>query len=278
MAAIKVIIIDPTGSKKVPVELPDDVAMKRLIPALVTKMSLPTTQGGQPLKYELDHKRSGKRLGDEDTLQAAGVQPEDTLILLPSPTAGAGATSPRLRRLQSDYERLQRLAAQSDLIRIAAADGNPPEKYVIEFTCRGVERLQGGSPVYRSHHQMGILLTAGYPTTKPGLRFLTPIFHPNILSEGEVCIGPWYASKWLDELVFMVAEMIQYKIPPTRETREDVLNPHAVTWLLANKPMLPVDNREVKSTGDIFDLIKIGDSVSSSSPDSDVLDMIKITL
>lgn len=277
MAAIKVIIIDPTGSKKVPVELPDDVPMKRLIPALVTKMSLPTTQGGQPLKYELDHKRSGKRLGDEDTLQAAGVQPEDTLILLPSPTAGMGATSPRLRRLQSDYERLEKLVAQSDLIRIAAVTGNPPEIYVIEFTCKGVERLQNGSPVYRSYHQMGLQLTAGYPTTKPGLRFLTPIFHPNILSQGEVCIGPWYASKWLDELVFMIAEMIQYKIPPTRETREDVLNPQAVTWLLSNKSMLPVDSREIKSGGDISHLIKIGDSITGSSGDSNVLDMIKIT-
>lgn len=88
MAQIKVIVQDHTGAKKTPVELPDDVPMRRLIPALVTKMSLPTTQGGQPLTYALDHKRTGKRLRDEDTLQDGGVQPDDVLQLLPAVTAG----------------------------------------------------------------------------------------------------------------------------------------------------------------------------------------------
>ena len=49
MASVKVIIYDPTGSKKTPVELPGDVPMRRLIPALVSKMGLPTSQGPIPL-------------------------------------------------------------------------------------------------------------------------------------------------------------------------------------------------------------------------------------
>lgn len=89
MAQLKVIIQDHTGSKKTPVELPDDVPMRRLVPALVTKMSLPTTQGGQPLTYAMDHKRTGKRLHDPDTLQAAGVQMDDVLQLMPTVTAGS---------------------------------------------------------------------------------------------------------------------------------------------------------------------------------------------
>jgi hypothetical protein len=88
MAQIKVIIKDITGSKKTPVELPDDVQLRRLVPALVTKMSLPTSQGGAPLVYGLDHQRSGKRLRDEDTLSSAGVQADDILTLIPQPTAG----------------------------------------------------------------------------------------------------------------------------------------------------------------------------------------------
>ena len=88
MANIKVYILDHTGAKRTPVELPDDVAMRRLIPALVTKMNLPTSQGGNPIVYKLDHKKSGKRLGDDDTLQSAGVEPEDVLRLLPEVTAG----------------------------------------------------------------------------------------------------------------------------------------------------------------------------------------------
>ena len=48
MASIKVIIYDPTGSKKTPVELPNDVPMRRLIPALVSKWDYPPVKGPIP--------------------------------------------------------------------------------------------------------------------------------------------------------------------------------------------------------------------------------------
>ena len=73
MASVKVIIYDPTGSKKTPVELPNDVPMRRLIPALVSKMGLPTTQGANPITYRLDHRDSGKRLSEDESLLDAGV-------------------------------------------------------------------------------------------------------------------------------------------------------------------------------------------------------------
>ena len=88
MASVKVIIYDPTGSKKTPVELPGDVAMSRLIPALVSKMGLPTNQGGNPIVYRLDHRDSGRRLGDADTLSGVGVKTDDILSLFPEVTAG----------------------------------------------------------------------------------------------------------------------------------------------------------------------------------------------
>ena len=88
MASTKVIIYDPTGSKKTPVELPSDVPMRRLIPALVTKMGLPTSQGGNPITYRLDHRDSGKRLSDDMSLNDAGVGQDDILSLFPEVTAG----------------------------------------------------------------------------------------------------------------------------------------------------------------------------------------------
>jgi len=88
MASIKVIIYDPTGSKKTPVELPNDVPMNRLIPALVTKMGLPTNQGANPITYRLDHRASGKRLADSDSLADADVTEDDILSLFPEVTAG----------------------------------------------------------------------------------------------------------------------------------------------------------------------------------------------
>lgn len=88
MASIKVIIYDPTGSKKTPVELPADVPMRRLIPALVTKMGLPTSQGGNPITYRLDHRSSGKRISEDQSLSDAGVANDDILSLFPEVTAG----------------------------------------------------------------------------------------------------------------------------------------------------------------------------------------------
>ncbi len=88
MASIKVIIYDPTGSKKTPVELPADVPMRRLVPALVTKMELPTSQGGNPITYRLDHRESGKRLSDDMTLNDAGVKEDDIISTFPEVTAG----------------------------------------------------------------------------------------------------------------------------------------------------------------------------------------------
>lgn len=88
MPQIKVLIVDHTGGKVTPVEVPNDVVLRRLIPALVTRMQLPTIQGGTSIYYRLDHERTARRLGDDETLSSAGVQPDDRLRLLAEFTAG----------------------------------------------------------------------------------------------------------------------------------------------------------------------------------------------
>jgi uncharacterized ubiquitin-like protein YukD len=80
---IKVTVTDQAGGKTVTAELPADAPMNRLIPALVTKMSLPTN-----VQYGIQHKQSGKQLAPTDTLTSAGVKEGDTLRLLPNVTAG----------------------------------------------------------------------------------------------------------------------------------------------------------------------------------------------
>ena len=81
---IKVTVTDQAGGKTVTAELPADAPMNRLIPALVTKMTLPTN-----VQYGIQHKQSGKQLGTNDTLTSAGVKEGDTLRLLPNVTAGS---------------------------------------------------------------------------------------------------------------------------------------------------------------------------------------------
>ncbi|HUW12458.1 MAG TPA: ubiquitin-conjugating enzyme E2 [Anaerolineae bacterium] len=274
MTQIKVSIWDHTESKKIPVELPEGIALRRLVPSLVRKMSLPTMQGGQFVNYELDHRRTGRRLKEDDTLRSAGVQPDDVLSVLPQVTASSGSANPRLRRLRSDHARLQKLEVESDFIRIAATDGDPPENYVIELTCRGVDRLNRGQPVFSEHHRAEIRLSAGYATSPPQMRCLTPIFHPNIGSSGNVCIGAWYAAKWLDELVYMFAEMVQYKNYDA--SRYNILNADAAAWARANPHLLPVDDREIKSFGEaaldeLLERIRI-----DGEPEEDIMGQIRI--
>ncbi len=88
MPSLRVVIQDHTRSKKTHVELPDHVPMERLLPALASRMQLPLLQGGNPIIYRLDNRRTGRRLDDEDTLQSADIQPDDILTLLPEVTAG----------------------------------------------------------------------------------------------------------------------------------------------------------------------------------------------
>ncbi len=80
---VKLTVTDQAGGKTVQAELPTDAQMNRLIPALVTKMSLPSN-----VQYGVQHKQSGKQLQPNDTLASAGVKEGDTLRLLPNVTAG----------------------------------------------------------------------------------------------------------------------------------------------------------------------------------------------
>jgi uncharacterized ubiquitin-like protein YukD len=88
VARARVTMLDHVRGTKTQVEVPDNVPMNRLIPALVSRLGLPTEQDGQPVTYRLDNRDSGQRIGDEQTLADAGVQEGAVLALFPEVTAG----------------------------------------------------------------------------------------------------------------------------------------------------------------------------------------------
>jgi len=154
-------------------------------------------------------------------------------------------SNPRLERLRTDYQRLQELAARSPFIRILSVQGSPPMDYTLQFTCRGVERLDNnGNPVYREDHRMRIVLGPQYPLAKPAVQCLTPIFHPNISSSGSVCIGREWSSggRYLDDLVIYLMQMVRYDGEGLTFT-PDAFNPAAYQWATQNRRLLPVDRR-----------------------------------
>jgi len=162
-----------------------------------------------------------------------------------------------MRRLRADFELMQELAARSDVISFRAKSARPtlpPETYIVSFKCKGiidVDRL--GNPKYGTNHQVEIYLHNQYPQRWPGMKWLTPIWHPNINHlNGSVCIDAawWTASRSLDRLVVMLGEMVQYKNFHDDPTKPPFpWDPEAARWCReyrkTHSNTFPVDKTEL---------------------------------
>ncbi len=221
MPDINVSIVLPSGGTRA-AEVPDDVAIRDLMGELASLLELPTTgPDGRPMGYRLDSKALGRELKDTETLSAAGIPQDDRLMLTADITAGgviSVAGSPRMRRLKADFGLMNELVSRSDLISfrsVSSAPNVPPEKYIVTFKCKSIVDVdRAGNPKYADHHQVEIYLHNQYPQRWPGMKWLTPIWHPNINHlNGSVCIDAawWTASRSLDRLIVMLGEMLQWK-------------------------------------------------------------------
>jgi ubiquitin-protein ligase len=222
MSDMNITIVLPSGGAR-SAEIPDDVPIRELMPELASLLELPTVgPDGRPMGYRLDSKALGRELQEDETLSTAKVPEGDRLMVTADITAGGVISSvsgsPRMRRLRGDFELMQELAARSDLISFKTPGlraGMPPERYIVSFACKsiiGVDR--SGKPQYGNNHQVEIYLHNQYPQRWPGMKWLTPIWHPNINHlNGSVCIDAawWTASRSLDRLVVMLGEMLQWK-------------------------------------------------------------------
>lgn len=259
MPDLSVTIIPPSGGARM-AEVPDDVPVRDLLAELTSLLKLPTTgPDGRPMGYRLDSKALGRELGEDETLASAGVPRDDRLILTADITAGAVTLdqSPRMRRLRADYECMRELEARSDLIGFQVellGPGVPPERYMVSLKCKGIVSVdKKGRPKFGEHHQIEIYLHNQYPGRWPGMKWLTPIWHPNINHlNGSVCIDAawWTAGRSLDRLVIMLGEMVQYK-----NFHDDPTQPpfpwdaEAARWCreyrAAHPGSFPVDAREL---------------------------------
>ncbi len=89
MADLVLKVWDVTASRPQTVEVPDHVDVERLLAVLVERMNLPlTSPDGQIMVYKLHHKRSGRQLFDDQTLEYLGVRDRDELRIQPEITAG----------------------------------------------------------------------------------------------------------------------------------------------------------------------------------------------
>jgi hypothetical protein len=80
---LTVTVEEVAGGRDITAELPGNVVMNRLLPALIEAMNL-----SSDAEYDICHKQSGKKLQNNDTLIGIGVKDGDTLRLSNTFTAG----------------------------------------------------------------------------------------------------------------------------------------------------------------------------------------------
>jgi hypothetical protein len=86
---LDITVVDATGNKAEEATVPGNVAVGRIVAKLVELMEMPSVgPDGHPLSYKFHHKRTGRQIGDHESLEAAGVADGDTLRLVAEITAG----------------------------------------------------------------------------------------------------------------------------------------------------------------------------------------------
>lgn len=178
-----------------------------------------------------------------------------------------------LPRLKREYELLEELDAASDLISIEAnkfVAPNAPTHYIVKYKVKGLRKDHRTGKIYvydpiidGGYHVVEIKIPSLFPHLPPDIRFLTPIFHPNIVDpgappenfqkarRGHICLAQWRPSRSLKEIVLEIGEMIQLKrhgVGPNGTSFIDIMwgTPvceEAAEWIRKNIHKLPIDDR-----------------------------------
>lgn len=159
-----------------------------------------------------------KRLNGDDEIQNAGVRDGDTLRVFPESIAGAVDLHARQKSLVADHKDMEALSQRKSGIVFTANRSFAPDCYEVTFHYPSFVELAPGDKVPRQaeEHRCEITLGPDYPRQAPLVRWLTPIFHPNIQQpDGAVCLGVlkerYLPGLGLARLVHMLAEMVQWR-------------------------------------------------------------------
>lgn len=161
--------------------------------------------------------------------------PDDTEIVL----------KPRIlskfvaQRLKNDDIQLSSFIQQTPNIQIIEKVGNPPTKYIFEFQLKGITGLDGnGKAIFAEKHTVEMVLHDDYPMSMPFMRFHTPIFHPNVWSGGNICLGWFEIPYQISDVCAHVAKMIDYQIYDLNSPS----NYKATEWAKSNSSLFPLSH------------------------------------
>jgi ubiquitin-protein ligase len=156
----------------------------------------------------------------------------------------------RDERLVHDLQVMQKLAESSVIVDFES-EGDPPEEFTVTFHGRGVTRASGLNVEleFVEKHQFEIRLPFSYPQRAPDIRWLTPIFHPNISNSGFINLEEidieWDKDINLDVLCERLWDVVRLDFMNLGRST----NYAACNWFEEQTELqLPLDQRRLRET------------------------------
>lgn len=240
MEEIRVFIEDTAGNRFA-CDIPHNTQLNQIAADFFEDRGWPTTDSagrGQRAVVELvdpENPDRTKRLRGEQTVEDAGLWNEAVLRIWPESIAGVVDDHKRIQALESDLKDMKELISWNHRIKFEALRETAPTRYTVTFDYPSFQELDrdGHTPLISNEHRVEIILRADYPWNAPRVRWLTPIFHPNISPEsGAVCLGVlmdrYLPGLGLARLVTMLSEMVQYR----NFDMSNALNQKAAQWTM----------------------------------------------
>ena len=150
--------------------------------------------------------------------------------------------------LDKQFEEGRELEGQSDLVSLQPIErgADPPDRYVVQFGCKGLVRRPDGQIGVASGFAVGIWFPSTYLRGADPFQVLTwlgpgNIFHPNI-APPLICVGRLVPGTELVDLIYQCYEIITY----FNWAPHDALNGEASQWARNHQERFPVDRRPLK--------------------------------
>ncbi len=150
-------------------------------------------------------------------------------------------------QLVADNEHVKKLVDLYPNIEIIETEGDPPERYDIEYTVNGYKVKEDGTPTPVKSHKIRITLPFGYPHFPPTAKPLTPIFHPDIDPDAIRIADFWQDNQSLADLILHIGQMICGNHYQT----EEPFNQNAFNWYEKRQEWLPFDTLEPRDTEEL---------------------------
>ena len=190
-------------------------------------------------------------------------------------------TPSREDRLWAELEGLRSLKRQSSLFDFES-EGEPPESFTVTFIGKGIASIDPASKeaVITESHQIQIQMAYLFPQREPDLKWLTPIYHPNLSKSGFVDMKD-IGLEWSSEISLeIICERLWDVIRLAHVELDNATFLEAKEWFKNNLTLkLPIDarplrDRAVASQSNVIQYSrrnKINKTEPKTNPDREVL-------